>query len=339
MGRARAGPTSCGAPRAAIRARSSSTPCERGRVAGHRPRARRHGRTPAHEGQPDGRAAQGAPGGREGRRARSPRCCSCSTPRPGQNGLVQARQFTEAVEVTGVVLTKLDGSAKGGIVVAIQAELGIPVKLVGLGETRRRPRRLRRGRVRRRAVRLNARRRSAESGDRNDGARFLLRAAAAAGPGRPARRVAVGFACRTARGRRCRSGSRRGVGRLLGLRGVLALVAGLAIGLLFAPGPGRELRDRLRALAASRRGRRSTPSWPSRSRFELQHAPRTWHLPQPTVDGRRPVEVTLSGAGRARRTRATSSAGSPRPFPVWCASTTSIVVGASRRDRPELILR
>jgi fused signal recognition particle receptor len=53
----------------------------------------------------------------------------------GQNGLVQAEQFTEAVEVTGVVLTKLDGSAKGGIVVAIQAQLGIPVKLVGLGET------------------------------------------------------------------------------------------------------------------------------------------------------------------------------------------------------------
>ena len=53
----------------------------------------------------------------------------------GQNGLVQAQQFTEAVEVTGVVLTKLDGSAKGGIVFAIQSQLGIPVKLVGLGET------------------------------------------------------------------------------------------------------------------------------------------------------------------------------------------------------------
>ena len=51
-----------------------------------------------------------------------------------QNGLVQARQFTEAVELTGVVLTKLDGSAKGGIVFAIQSELGIPVKLVGSGE-------------------------------------------------------------------------------------------------------------------------------------------------------------------------------------------------------------
>jgi fused signal recognition particle receptor len=52
----------------------------------------------------------------------------------GQNGLVQARQFTEAVSVTGLVLTKLDGTAKGGIVVAVQRELGIPVKLVGLGE-------------------------------------------------------------------------------------------------------------------------------------------------------------------------------------------------------------
>lgn len=53
----------------------------------------------------------------------------------GQNGLNQARQFAEATDVTGVVLTKLDGSAKGGIVFAIAAELGLPVKLVGLGET------------------------------------------------------------------------------------------------------------------------------------------------------------------------------------------------------------
>jgi len=52
----------------------------------------------------------------------------------GQNGLVQARVFSEIVDVTGIVLTKLDGSAKGGIVVAVQRELGVPVKLVGLGE-------------------------------------------------------------------------------------------------------------------------------------------------------------------------------------------------------------
>jgi fused signal recognition particle receptor len=53
----------------------------------------------------------------------------------GQNGLVQARQFAEAVDVTGIVLTKLDGTAKGGIALAIQTELDIPIKLVGLGET------------------------------------------------------------------------------------------------------------------------------------------------------------------------------------------------------------
>jgi fused signal recognition particle receptor len=53
----------------------------------------------------------------------------------GQNGLNQAKQFGEAVDVTGVILTKLDGTAKGGIVLAVQAELGIPVKLVGVGES------------------------------------------------------------------------------------------------------------------------------------------------------------------------------------------------------------
>ena len=52
----------------------------------------------------------------------------------GQNGLVQARVFAEVVDITGIVLTKLDGTAKGGIVVAVQQELGVPVKLVGLGE-------------------------------------------------------------------------------------------------------------------------------------------------------------------------------------------------------------
>ena len=52
----------------------------------------------------------------------------------GQNGLVQAKQFGDVAELTGVVLTKLDGTAKGGIALAIQTELGIPIKLVGLGE-------------------------------------------------------------------------------------------------------------------------------------------------------------------------------------------------------------
>ncbi|CAD5939849.1 MULTISPECIES: signal recognition particle-docking protein FtsY [Streptomyces] len=52
----------------------------------------------------------------------------------GQNGLVQARVFAEVVDITGIVLTKLDGTAKGGIVIAVQSELGVPVKLIGLGE-------------------------------------------------------------------------------------------------------------------------------------------------------------------------------------------------------------
>ncbi len=53
----------------------------------------------------------------------------------GQNGLQQAKIFTESVEVTGIVLTKLDGSAKGGVALAIEAELGIPIKWVGTGES------------------------------------------------------------------------------------------------------------------------------------------------------------------------------------------------------------
>jgi fused signal recognition particle receptor len=52
----------------------------------------------------------------------------------GQNGLRQAQAFADAVDVTGIVLTKLDGTAKGGIALAISRELGIPVKLIGVGE-------------------------------------------------------------------------------------------------------------------------------------------------------------------------------------------------------------
>ena len=52
----------------------------------------------------------------------------------GQNALVQARQFAEVARITGIILTKLDGTAKGGIAVAIQSELDIPVKYIGVGE-------------------------------------------------------------------------------------------------------------------------------------------------------------------------------------------------------------
>ncbi len=71
----------------------------------------------------------------------------------GQNGLVQAKQFAEAVDVTGIALTKLDGTAKGGIVLAIQSELGIPGQDRRRRRKRRRPHRVRSRRVRRRAVR------------------------------------------------------------------------------------------------------------------------------------------------------------------------------------------
>ena len=53
---------------------------------------------------------------------------------PGQNGMVQAKAFAEVAKVTGIALTKLDGTAKGGIVYSIQRDLNIPVKLVGVGE-------------------------------------------------------------------------------------------------------------------------------------------------------------------------------------------------------------
>lgn len=53
----------------------------------------------------------------------------------GQNALNQARQFSEVADITGIILTKMDGTAKGGIAVAIHSELGIPVKYIGVGET------------------------------------------------------------------------------------------------------------------------------------------------------------------------------------------------------------
>ena len=53
----------------------------------------------------------------------------------GQNALSQAREFGEAANLTGVILTKMDGTAKGGIAVAIQSELNVPVKYIGVGET------------------------------------------------------------------------------------------------------------------------------------------------------------------------------------------------------------
>ena len=53
----------------------------------------------------------------------------------GQNALAQAREFADVADITGIILTKMDGTAKGGIAVAIHSELGIPVKYIGVGET------------------------------------------------------------------------------------------------------------------------------------------------------------------------------------------------------------
>ena len=68
------------------------------------------------------------------RRAPITECLLLLDATTGQNGLVQARVFNEVTDVTGIVLSKLDGSAKGGIVVQVQRELGVPVKFIGLGE-------------------------------------------------------------------------------------------------------------------------------------------------------------------------------------------------------------
>ena len=93
----------------------------------------RHRRAIAHQDRPDGRVGQGqARDGEAGRRGR--RGAAGARRDHGQNGLTQARVFADVVDITGVVLTKLDGTAKGGIVFGVQQELGVPVKLVGLGE-------------------------------------------------------------------------------------------------------------------------------------------------------------------------------------------------------------
>ena len=102
---------------------------------GRRRRDRRHRRPPAHADEPDGRAREGAPRDRRPPRGRAARdAARRSTRRRARTASSRRGSSREAVGVTGVVLTKLDGSAKGGIAVAIAYELGLPVKLVGVGE-------------------------------------------------------------------------------------------------------------------------------------------------------------------------------------------------------------
>ena len=109
----------------------------------HDVRHRRHRRPPPHQDRPHGGARKDAPHRRESRPRRPPRTLLVLDATTGQNGLEQARLFTEAARVTGIVLTKLDGTAKGGIVVAIATRTEAPRPLRGHRRKDRRPQSLR----------------------------------------------------------------------------------------------------------------------------------------------------------------------------------------------------
>ena len=117
----------------------------------------------------------------------------------GQNGVAQAREFMGVAGVNGIVLTKLDGTAKGGVAVAIANDLKLPIRYVGVGEGDRRPRAVHRGGVRRRVVRREmVTRRAVTLSDADFMARALFLAERGPGPhqpesaGRRRRRVAAG---------------------------------------------------------------------------------------------------------------------------------------------------
>ena len=95
-----------------------------------------HRRAPPHPLEPHGRAGQDSPGGGSGGRGRAAETLLVLDATVGQNGLSQARAFLESAGVTGIVLTKLDGTAKGGIAAAVTAELGVPIRYVGWSESR-----------------------------------------------------------------------------------------------------------------------------------------------------------------------------------------------------------
>ena len=120
-------------PRAPTPARWPSTRSRRPR-ARRRRRDRRHRRAPAHQGRPDGGADED-PARIAKQMPDAPHETLLTVDATtGQNGVRQAKLFGEAVDVTGIVLTKLDGTAKGGIALAIANELNIPIKLIGIGE-------------------------------------------------------------------------------------------------------------------------------------------------------------------------------------------------------------
>ena len=103
-------------------------------VARHGCADRRYRRPTAHAGPSDARADQNPRCGRQAhRRARRTKCCWCSMPPPARTPSCRPRIFGKAINVTGIILAKLDGTAKGGVVIAIKEQLNIPVKFIGLG--------------------------------------------------------------------------------------------------------------------------------------------------------------------------------------------------------------
>ena len=135
--------------RAPIRRRSSSTRSRRRRRAGSQKLLVDTAGPPPHEEEPDGGAREDAPHrGARGARARRTRRCSCSTRRPASTASPRRGASSRRPGATGVVLTKLDGSARGGIVLAIYRELKLPGPLRRRGRRRRRPRSLRPRRLR-----------------------------------------------------------------------------------------------------------------------------------------------------------------------------------------------
>ena len=104
------------------------------RGGGRRPRAHRHGRAPAHVGRPHARAGEGGGRGAQARATCPCTRCWSSTPPPARTAFQQAREFDRALDLDGVIVTKLDGTAKGGIALAVSHELELPVLKIGVGE-------------------------------------------------------------------------------------------------------------------------------------------------------------------------------------------------------------
>ena len=311
---------SCAAPRAAIRARSSSMPSRRASATGRRSRAGRHRRAAAHQGQPHGGAAQGAPGGREGRghrhrgAARARRHHRPERPRAGpavhrggrahRRGAHQARRLGQGRHrVRHPVRARHPGQARRPRRDAPTTSSPSTPTSSSTPCSPERPARLRpvllRGLTHASIVQLAPARlaRSCRSSwcwpSVETGVPALGRARVGTvvpGAGRSARRPAS-----------------------WGSGASSACVVGLAVGLLFAPVPGRELRAKLQALLGPGRAGSATPSWPSRWSSSSSTRRARGTCPSPTVAVVDGPGAASSGPVAARPRPATSWAGWPPP--------------------------